>query len=606
MKLTLVSALAGFLLVHSISAYTRRRPNAVENFAISDSALSQELTQLAQNDVNAAQDGDVVVNFQNEASRKKFDHDNAPDPFFTSVSSQLLAKPTYAALVNLQNTYNPPTSNNINDLPSEQDRADAATDFINAINQTTLVQQAFTFVAQNGVQVSPDIIKSLWFTAGSSGVTGFQTVFAGAVRGGDVVGLNNWIRFYSLEQAQQINYHGWYERIESTYVSAQFAWNDAKGWESNFLIGTSPEFDFTAFTLCAIASSSSDAKKTCSFLLGGHNVYLHVTTESDNGATVITSAYPSLKDTEEPTHPSSEPQQPSSQPQASGSPGGDDSAFQALVDQLWAADEDRAQPGDIVLNWGGHLSPREVKDVSPDPLFKSVNEALFERPVYKELMKVYTNNLFHAPVCIDETMTAFKTAILNGVLDVFANTTVFQKAYAYLVGQGKADADWDTFRPTLFTLWYGTYSRCREEGSVGSSGFEHVYMGEDKPLHGKEKEVDGQHNWMRFYLLEKAGSINYHGYMTHDKDLIGTFQYTWTTNGSSGSPDECLKKEGGFFISTSPAFDFAVLTTCALVKGDGPNCKFTLDGFPMTVTTYTQNCAASGTCIATAYPSDHA
>lgn len=70
-------------------------------------------------------------------------------------------------------------------------------------------------------------------------------------------------------------------------------------------------------------------------------------------------------------------------------------------------------------------------------------------------------------------------------------------------------------------------------------GWEHVYSGE----YTTYKTVDGQHSWVRYYLLEKAGEINYHGYQSHDGDLIGTFQYTW---------NEYVKKEGGFLISTSP------------------------------------------------------
>jgi hypothetical protein len=38
-----------------------------------------------------------------------------------------------------------------------------------------------------------------------------------------------------------------------------------------------------------------------------------------------------------------------------------------------------------------------------------------------------------------------------------------------------------------------------------------VYSGE-----WKGSEIDGQHNWIRFYLLEKVGSMNYYGYDSHD------------------------------------------------------------------------------------------
>lgn len=40
-----------------------------------------------------------------------------------------------------------------------------------------------------------------------------------------------------------------------------------------------------------------------------------------------------------------------------------------------------------------------------------------------------------------------------------------------------------------------------------SSSFEHVFVGE-----GRGSEMIGLHNWIQFYLQEKAGNINYHGY----------------------------------------------------------------------------------------------
>lgn len=82
-------------------------------------------------------------------------------------------------------------------------------------------------------------------------------------------------------------------------------------------------------------------------------------------------------------------------------------------------------------------------------------------------------------------MSGFRKAILDKFMKTITNTTVFQAAYKYLVEQGahrtlytlsymvarlgKADADFDTFYPKLFELWYGTYSRCHH-GALGSSG----------------------------------------------------------------------------------------------------------------------------------------
>ncbi len=49
-------------------------------------------------------------------------------------------------------------------------------------------------------------------------------------------------------------------------------------------------------------------------------------------------------------------------------------------------------------------------------------------------------------------------------------------------------------------------------------GFEHVFVGE-----WKDNKVGGQHSWVKYYLLEKANKIDYHGYIIHD--LVSSTSY---------------------------------------------------------------------------------
>ena len=55
-------------------------------------------------------------------------------------------------------------------------------------------------------------------------------------------------------------------------------------------------------------------------------------------------------------------------------------------------------------------------------------------------------------------------------------------------------------------IWFTPYSRSRRV--VGSSGFEHVFVGELKG--GK---VSGFHNWVSFYKEEQEGDLDYFGHM---------------------------------------------------------------------------------------------
>uniref|UniRef100_A0A7E4V240 Endoribonuclease n=1 Tax=Panagrellus redivivus TaxID=6233 RepID=A0A7E4V240_PANRE len=261
---------------------------------------------------------------------------------------------------------------------------------------------------------------------------------------------------------------------------------------------------------------------------------------------------------------------------------GSDAQLQKLVTNMYNADSDKAQAGDITLNWGNKIHGEG--DTSDQPLFTHVNEALFQKPIYAKLIEIYNDNLFHPSVCTAEPKNeGARKAQLQAYLQLLTATPVYKLAHDYLDSLGKAPTD-----DELFALWFGTYSRCHS--TQGSSGWEHVYSGE-----WKGEEIDGQHNWVRYYLLEKAGQINYHGYFSHENDLIGSFQYKW---------NDYLKREGGFFISTSPAFDLAIFTTCVLAHSGHSGCTFQLDGNYVAITSFHQKCNA-GTCLSTSYPSDH-
>ena len=64
----------------------------------------------------------------------------------------------------------------------------------------------------------------------------------------------------------------------------------------------------------------------------------------------------------------------------------------------------------------------------------------------------------------------------------------------------------------LYDTWFGMYDRAKfatpNGGTIlGSSGFEHVFIGEIK-----KGLAIGFHNWLNWYCLEKAGQLDYLGY----------------------------------------------------------------------------------------------
>lgn len=124
---------------------------------------------------------------------------------------------------------------------------------------------------------------------------------------------------------------------------------------------------------------------------------------------------------------------------------------------------------------------------------------------------------------------------------------------------GEVPSDVGEFKKLLNRIWFDLYYRERG-GRPDSSGFEHVFVGEIR-----DEKVSGFHNWIRFYMEERKGNVDYKGYIkprsrnnarTNGDDNILTLQFTW--NGYE-------KFVGTNFIGVSPEFEMALYTMCFLV-----------------------------------------
>ena len=105
------------------------------------------------------------------------------------------------------------------------------------------------------------------------------------------------------------------------------------------------------------------------------------------------------------------------------------------------------------------------------------------------------------------------------------------------------------------------------------------------PQNGK---ISGFHNWIQLYLEEKAGNLDYRGYIkprgsneaaTNDDDQLLTIQFTWKG---------VEKSVGSSFIGTSPEFEFALYTMCFLVGDEENDISLTTanDTFELAVKCY--------------------
>jgi len=248
-------------------------------------------------------------------------------------------------------------------------------------------------------------------------------------------------------------------------------------------------------------------------------------------------------------------------------------------------DVNGASPGDITVNWQGKTTAYSKNDQASEPLFSYVNPNLLSTATfaaYLDLMGTYDPTTTHA-----EHFTADDLSKQDAFLDAVFQTSVMQKTWNFLQTHGVINSDYQEFQSYLKQIWFGLYSRS-SSGPVGSSGFEHVYMGE-----WKGNTVDGLHNWIRFHYLEQSGALDYQGYIAHDGDFLPSVHYAWSDH---------EKNLSSFFIGTSPEFDMSLFTLCFLTNPNSSGCKFSLGGYNLSVQTYTQQANDGNTYVAATYP----
>nr|pir hypothetical protein M60.2 - Caenorhabditis elegans [Caenorhabditis elegans] len=188
-------------------------------------AVNTFLTNLAASDVRT--DSLVTLNYQNMASKKSPDHDNAKDPLFTTVDKSVLGSNAYITIANLMPFFNYDSDTAV---PTSADYASAVKDFLDNFIASDAVKQAWTFLQAQGVSTSDPIdfrqqLYNLWFLPYARnqalGSCGFKSVFVGEATGTVVNRFANWVGFYIQENAGKFNYHGWFTKLN---VSSFIFW----------------------------------------------------------------------------------------------------------------------------------------------------------------------------------------------------------------------------------------------------------------------------------------------------------------------------------------------------------------------------------------------
>lgn len=237
-----------------------------------------------------------------------------------------------------------------------------------------------------------------------------------------------------------------------------------------------------------------------------------------------------------------------------------DCSLQSVIQHYWNLDMNRLNPNvDYKLNVQSGKKPYDRGDAAPEPLFTYVDQSILrQRTTYSTFVALLDN--YSAQTGVAENMTQEELCETRAFLRAVSRTAPMQLCRKYCAAHGDGiPGDEEGFTKLLHDLWFRGYGRSHGGGGRDSSGFEHVFVGEIK--NGK---ISGFHNWITFYLEEKAGLIDYRGYIKprgrrdviDDNDHILTLQFQWRG---------VEKAMGGGFIGVSPEFELAMYTTCFLL-----------------------------------------
>ncbi|XP_032779443.2 poly(U)-specific endoribonuclease homolog [Daphnia magna] len=231
-----------------------------------------------------------------------------------------------------------------------------------------------------------------------------------------------------------------------------------------------------------------------------------------------------------------------------------DDALLEISSRLYALDVNGAYD-QLELNLQSRTSSGNRVDKAPLPLFKNgIPKNVFSRPTYEKMLSLFDNYL--ASVNETEQVTPQEKAEEAAFFDAVFATEVIKATHKFLVAQRLAESNVERFKEQLRNIWFGLYQRA--PGKQGSSGFEHVFLGEFK------NGISGLHSWVRFVTEEAKGDINYLGYtrtMSIGKGAVGLIEMPMKFLG-------VYKPHSTLMIGSSPELEIALYSICFLTRPD--------------------------------------
>ncbi|KAF4522502.1 hypothetical protein B566_EDAN002587 [Ephemera danica] len=214
--------------------------------------------------------------------------------------------------------------------------------------------------------------------------------------------------------------------------------------------------------------------------------------------------------------------------------------------------------------------PASASSVTDDDLLQARDIQGATVSKLRALYDNYDRDTSHA-----EQVTPEETAENAAFLDAVMATQVMAKTRNFLTQKNLLTNEPGSLRALLLKLWFTMFPRAGGRSEIGSSSFEHVFMGE---VH--RGEVSGFHNWVFFHNEEKAGRANYRGFNRYvdlgGRGSVVKYSFTWANH---------TKPVNSMFIATSPELEMALYTVCFLAR-PGDRCPVRLSGQPFHIKTY--------------------
>uniref|UniRef100_A0A1I7YLK0 Endoribonuclease n=1 Tax=Steinernema glaseri TaxID=37863 RepID=A0A1I7YLK0_9BILA len=235
---------------------------SIPAFDVTNIEIVDVVNRMRSQDENKARPSQIELDYQGHTSTRN-DEDNARFKLFKRVDTSLFRKDTYEKFIALTDNYDRNTGNEEVDTTEEKQEVDA---FLNAIFKTAPWKTLFDFLQRKRHPFAKDEktfrrwITQLWFVQysrarGKADTSGFEHVFMGESKNGEVAGMHNWIRFYLLERnaSENFDYKGFLIKRFNVMAAVKYTWHDQIKRSGGLIIGSSPEFDMALYTMCFLA-----------------------------------------------------------------------------------------------------------------------------------------------------------------------------------------------------------------------------------------------------------------------------------------------------------------------------------------------------------------